>query len=66
MRDLAAGHAFRFRQRHVVDRAVGLAGVKHLAAHRRIEIGDRTGAVNQSRAALDDDVGIAAHHEACA
>ncbi len=62
-RDPAPGRGFRLRQRHVVDRPIGLAGIEHLAAHGGVEIGDRAGAIDQPVAALHHHVGIAADHE---
>ena len=50
-------------ERRLVDRRMRLAAIKHLAAERRVGVGERAGAIDQRVAALDDDVGIGADHE---
>ena len=52
----------RRRHRLLVDRAIRLAGIDHVAALGGIAVGDRAGAIDEMLAALDHDVGIGADH----
>ncbi len=62
MRGVAAARLRRRGHRLVVDRAIRLAGIDHVAALGGIAVRDRAGAVDQVLAALDHDVGIGADH----
>ena len=59
----AAARALGQRQRLLVDRSIGFAGIEHLAAGGGVAVRDRAGAVDQPVAAFDHHVGIGADHQ---
>jgi hypothetical protein len=50
-------------ERGIVDRAVRLAGIEHVAAGAAVEIGDRSSLTQVSQCELDDEIRVGAQHE---
>jgi hypothetical protein len=61
--NLRATRGLRHDERLFVDRCVRLAGIEHLSAERRINVGQRASTVDELLAALHHEVRIGAQHE---
>ena len=57
-----AARPLRKRQRPIIDRRIGLAGVDDRAANLLVPARERAGAIDERLAAMDDDVRIGADH----